>query len=108
MKRETIEIADLIKEYEEWYKKQYDEEFDSNFTLDCLTDDYNIIEIIEELDECEDLDHRCFKHTVVFKRILDGKFFKTEWLTYGWDENYLNEAVAVEVFPETITKVIYK
>ena len=106
--RETIKISDLVEEYKEWYKQEYEEEFDNNFDLKCLSNDSETIEILEKSEHIIELDHLTLGYTVIFKRISDGKFFKVEWTKQGYDYCSLEEEIAKEVFPETITKVIYK
>lgn len=49
-------------------------------------------------------------HEVVFKRVSDGKYFKfyyTDWdMDYNFDRDFPNSAT--EVFPKTITKIVFQ
>lgn len=93
MKRETIEISDLANEEEE--------------DLNHL-EDTDGIEIIEDIESGFDAEKGFINHEVVFKRLTDGKFFKVEYTEFGYNGTDLIEQTAIEVFPEIITKVIYK
>ena len=68
------------------------------------------IEVVEN--EYDDSGRHQEYHHIVFKRLSDGKYF---WVNYststqdsmGWDEcNYDFEVT--EVFPETVTTIIYR
>lgn len=51
--------------------------------------------------------------TLVFKRLSDNKFFRIRYSksvkdTMGWDECNYGPFEAIEVFPEIVSKTIYK
>ena len=52
-------------------------------------------------------------HHKILQRVSDKKFFRLDYETsvkdeMGWDECNYGETEAIEVFPETITTVVYK
>ena len=52
-------------------------------------------------------------HCLIFKRVLDGKFFSLDYETsvkdsMGWDECNCGDTEAIQVFPEEKVIVVYK